>query len=95
MGKHKKFSSWNIKAIKPNINTLQLKQHYSAKIRKTLTDILRRIEYGVDIEKNTKIIIDLWENKHISADYMALYIRLIVVLHKKFFDNLEFESFWQ
>ena len=80
-------SSWNIKAIKPNINTLQLKQHYSAKIRKTLTDILRRIEYGVDIEKNTKIIIDLWEKKHISADYMALYIRLIVVLHKKFFDN--------
>lgn len=63
--------------------TIMLQQHFTAEIRHALLYLLRRVETGIDTEKNIQAIWALCEKEKITADFLLPFIENTMIKPKK------------
>ena len=70
---------WFVKAARSTMEISALKSLYTASQRRFLVTLLRRIEYGIDIDDNVR---DLWlfyDEAPLFPDYLAAFIRESII----------------
>lgn len=69
---------WLVKACKSTAEVIALKEIYSEKVRADLSKILRRIEFGIDVEENFSRLKKLCQREMIFDEYLFDFIKQIV-----------------
>ena len=73
---------WLVKARKCEAEVAALKEIYTEEVRARISRLLHRIEYDLDVEENLKKLIELCKREQIFDDYLADFIKQVVV-HEK------------
>lgn len=71
--------SWMLQAAKSMPEILELKRMYTPEIRRELSILLRRLEYGIDAEKNLSALWQLCQENMIFPAYLASFIRETII----------------
>lgn len=83
---------WLIRAARSMPELALLKSMYTLEIRKKLSTLLHRIEYGIDIARNVEEFWRLYDEVGLFPDYTAAFIRSVVVHRERFYKSLLAES---
>ena len=79
---------WLIRAARSMPELALLKSMYTLKVRKNLSILLHRIEYGIDIKSNIEAFWQLYDEVGLFPDYTAAFIRSVVIHREKFYKTL-------
>ena len=69
---------WLVKACRSTAEVAALKEFFSEDVRADLSRLLRRIEYGIDLEENFSRLIELCKREMIFEDYLFDFIAQVV-----------------
>ena len=70
---------WFIKAYRFTAEVAALKGLYTPEIRKKISRLLHRIEYGIDVEKNFAELMELRQRENIFDEYLSDFIEQVVI----------------
>lgn len=93
--------SWLLQAAKSTPEILELKRMYTPEIRASLAKLLRRLEYGVQVEESRAKLWQLCQQQMIFPAYLASFIRETIMYVNDLLWRLsswqtgEQENFWQ
>ena len=93
--------SWLLQAAKSTPEILELKRMYTPEIRASLAKLLRRLEYGVQVEESRAKLWQLCQQQMIFPAYLASFIRETIMYVNDLLWRLsswqtgEQEDFWQ
>ncbi len=79
---------WLVRAARSMPELSLLKSMYTPEIRTELSRILHRIEYDVNPEENVKKFWELFDSSGMFTDYVAGFIRSVVMHRENFYRNL-------
>lgn len=79
---------WLIRAARSMPELSLLKSMYTVEIRKKLSTLLHRIEYGINVEENVEKFWQLYDEVGLFPDYTAAFIRSVVVHREEFYKSL-------
>ena len=79
---------WLIRAARSMPELALLKSMYTLKIRKKLSTLLHRIEYGIDTKSNVEAFWQIYDEVGLFPDYTAAIIRSVVIHREKFYKTL-------
>ena len=79
---------WLIRAARSMPELALLKSMYTLKIRKKLSTLLHRIEYGIDTKSNVEAFWQIYDEVGLFPDYTAAFIRSVVIHREKFYKTL-------
>ncbi len=71
--------SWLIKAARSKASVTALKSLYSPKVRRRLSQLLLRIEYAVEREKNIAALAELCRREMIFPDYLRDFVHEVCI----------------
>ena len=80
--------NWLVIAHRSMQEVASLKAHYTPKIRRRLVTLLRRIEYGIDLEDNRAELKKLCESENIDEAYVKAFVEQTIVWKEDFEKNL-------
>ncbi|MBR5914437.1 MAG: methyltransferase [Selenomonadaceae bacterium] len=69
---------WLVKACRSTAEVAALKEFFSEDVRADLSRLIRRIEYGIDVDENLSRLIELCRREKIFEDYLSDFIAQIV-----------------
>ena len=69
---------WLVKACKSTAEVIALKEVYTEKVRADLSQLLRRIEFGIDVEENFSRLKKLCQREMIFDEYLFDFMEQIV-----------------
>ncbi len=70
--------TWLVKACRSTAEVAALKDFFSEDVRADLSRLMRRIEYGIDVEENLSRLIELCKREMIFEDYLFDFIAQVV-----------------
>ena len=79
---------WLVKAARSSGSVAALKAEYTPKIRKRISLLMRRIEYGIDAGENAAALWDLAEKEGISSEFLGRFAAEAVFHRGAFFEAL-------
>lgn len=79
---------WMTRAAKSTPEILALKEMYSQEERRSLSTLLRRIEYSISIKENTKALVELCDTHGIFPAYLVDFAQQAILEFDRFFANL-------
>lgn len=86
--------TWMVMATKSTPEILELKRLFTPAIRRELVNRLRRVEFSIDVRKNTKGLVELWDKAGIFPAYLANFIKETVMFTERFLANI-IPALWQ
>lgn len=79
---------WLIRAARSMPEMSLLKSMFTPEIRARLARLLHRIEYEIELEESVKKFWNLCDEEKIFTDYIAAFVRSVVVHRENFYKNL-------
>ena len=79
---------WLIRAARSMPEMSLLKSMFTPEIRARLARLLHRIEYETDLEDSVKKFWNLCDEEKIFTDYIAAFVRSVVIHRENFYKNL-------
>lgn len=79
---------WMVRAAKSTSDIAALKACFTQDVRKKLSRILRRMEFGIEVEENGRLLRELMEKEHIFPDYAAGFLWSMTTHHAATMKNL-------
>ena len=70
---------WLVKACKCTAEVAALKEIFTPEVRAELSQLLHRIEYDIDVEKNFLRLMELCEREGIFDEYLSDFINQVVI----------------
>lgn len=83
---------WLIRAARSMPELSLMKSMYTFEVREKLSRILHRIEYDVDTVQSVKNFWQLYDSEKMFVDYVAAFIRSVVIHRENFYKNLQKNS---
>ncbi len=83
---------WLVDAWRSSRQVSYLKAQYTPAIRRRLVTLLRRIEYGIEAEKNTAALWHLVDEVNMTAGYLSAFVASTVVHTAEFYEVLRRHS---
>lgn len=83
---------WLIRAARSMPELSLLKSMYSFEVRDKLSRLLHRIEYDVELADSVKKFWQLYDAQGMFTDYVAAFIRSVVIHRENFYHNLQKNS---
>jgi len=80
---------WLIRAARSMPELALLKSMYTFEVRDRLSRILHRIEYDVDTVESVKNFWQLYDAQGMFTDYVAAFVRSVVIHRENFYANLK------
>lgn len=80
--------NWLAMAHRSMQEVASLKARYTPEIRRRLVTLLRRIEYGIDLEENRAALKKLRDDEHIDEKYLKSFVEQAIVWKESFEKNL-------
>ena len=80
---------WLVKAARSTPEIGMLKSFFTPEIRRSLVTLLRRVEYGIDVEANCQNFWRLYEDAGLFPDYLAEFIWETIVHRRAVFAALQ------
>ena len=80
---------WLVKAARSTPEISMLKSFFTPEIRRQLVTILRRMEYGIDVEANCQRFWRLYKEAGLFPDYLAEFIWETIVHRRNVFAALQ------
>ena len=80
---------WLVRASRSTPELALLKSMFTAETRAKLSRLLHRIEYGIATEDSVKNFWQLLDAEGIFPDYVAAFIRSVVVHREQFYRNVK------
>ncbi|MBQ9479537.1 MAG: hypothetical protein IJU71_08290 [Selenomonadaceae bacterium] len=79
---------WLVRAARSVAELALLKSMYTVEIRAELSKLIRRIEYGIELERSINEFWSLYDRAGLFIDYAAQFIRMTTVHRERFFRSL-------
>ena len=83
---------WLIRAARSMPELALLKSMYTFEVRDKLSRLLHRIEYDIDTAQSVKSFWQLYDAEGMFTDYVAAFIRSVVIHRKNFYEHLQKNS---
>ena len=80
---------WLVRAARSTPEIAMLKSFFTPEIRRQLVDLLRRIEYGIDVGDNCRRFWHLYDEAGIFPDYLVEFIWETIVYRREVFAALQ------
>ena len=84
---------WLVQASRNTPEIAALKSCYTKEVRRELVNLLRRMEYDIDVEENAQALSRLCAKEYIFPDYLAAFIMATIIHTEDFFRALYKSSF--
>ena len=80
---------WLVRASRSMPELALLKSIFTPEVRADLSRILHRIEYDIDTENSVKLFWRIFDVEKLFTDYVAAFIRSVVVHREHFYRNMQ------